>query len=263
VYPETNAGIWFVVFWLPFNISFLALYMGNLARYYLMITEWNTKRVFNQYNAKSSPDARPEPRDSAESENSDSENGSIRSMKDVIQYTLQTLAVDAGTLGDKKVDVVSSLGCLSDTFMMQSSLGHSAIFNDSSVRRPSFALMVLVQERFANIIASEIASVKTDFEIKDATAVVRVSSLNEIEKRWFVPLGARVAFRSVAFEALVLFGEKKLLSHGAGALFELSPFEFYEMFCPLLAAFEDSGTMEGWLAKTEKRASVQFPREIL
>ncbi|KAL7475151.1 hypothetical protein ACHAW6_001078 [Cyclotella cf. meneghiniana] len=45
VAPKTSAGTLFCVFWVPFNVSFLSIYMGNLGRYYCMITGWNTRRI--------------------------------------------------------------------------------------------------------------------------------------------------------------------------------------------------------------------------
>ena len=37
VAPSTDNGIWFTIFWLGTNISFVSLYMGNLGRYYTWV----------------------------------------------------------------------------------------------------------------------------------------------------------------------------------------------------------------------------------
>lgn len=37
VAPSTNNGVWFTIFWLGTNVSFVSLYMGNLGRYYTWV----------------------------------------------------------------------------------------------------------------------------------------------------------------------------------------------------------------------------------
>lgn len=52
--PTSNAGTWFVVFWLPFNVSFLALYLGTVAHYYVRVSQWNEKRIEQQLRNRTS-----------------------------------------------------------------------------------------------------------------------------------------------------------------------------------------------------------------
>jgi Ion channel len=125
-------------------------------------------------------------------------------------------------------------------------------------KKPSFALRALVQERFAEIIAADVAGFQSSIEIKDYTLAVTIETLKETAEKWLVPRRARRAFRAVAFEALYFVGEHGLITKGSDALFALSPFEFHEIFSPLLAAFGDAETMELWLERTQALADVDL-----
>jgi hypothetical protein len=129
---------------------------------------------------------------------------------------------------------------------------------DTSTRKPSFALRVLVQERFAEIIATDIAGFQSSIEIKENTLSVTIDILRDTADKWLVPRRARRAFRAVAFEVLYFVGEHGLVTRGADALFDLSPFEFHALFAPLLAALGDAETMENWLAGTQVLAEVEL-----
>lgn len=140
---------------------------------------------------------------------------------------------------------------------------HTVLHHDSrNVRKkPSFALRALVQERFAKIIATDIAGYQSSIEIKDFTLKVTIQSLKQTADKWLVPRRARKAFRAVAFEALYFVGEHGLITRGADALFSLTPFEFHQIFSPLLAALGDAETMELWLEHTQTLADVDLVNE--
>ena len=127
-----------------------------------------------------------------------------------------------------------------------------------SLRKPSFALRALVQERFAEIIAAEVAGFESGIEIKENTLSVTIGTLRQTTSKWMVPRRARRAFRAVAFEALYFVGEHGLITRGADALLDLSPMEFHRLFTPLLAALGDADSMEAWLATTDVLAEVDL-----
>lgn len=128
-------------------------------------------------------------------------------------------------------------------------------------RKPSFALRALVQERMARIIAIDVAGFQSNIELNDNTLSVTIDSLPDMAEKWLLPRRARKAFRTVAFEVLYFVGEHGLITRGADALFDLTPFEFHGLFSPLLAAMGDADTMERWLASTDMLASVDLKRE--
>lgn len=130
----------------------------------------------------------------------------------------------------------------------------------SEIRKASFALRVLVQERIAHIIANDVAGFHSDMQIQDDSLSVTIETLRLIADKWMLPLKAQKAFRSVAFEALFFVGERALIVHGADALFELSPLEFHGLFGPLLAAMGDAETMEAWLASSNILAECEFKK---
>ncbi len=118
-------------------------------------------------------------------------------------------------------------------------------------KKPTFALRVLLQERFSYIIAREIAGYQSSVEIKNNTLSVTIDSLKHTADKWMIPRKARKAFRAVAFEVLYFCGERDLIVRGAEAVFDLRPHEAQGLFAPLLAAFGDADTMEAWLMRTQ------------
>jgi hypothetical protein len=137
---------------------------------------------------------------------------------------------------------------------VQSSLRH----DQGRVRKPSFALRVLVQERVAEIIATDVAGYQDSIEIEQHTISVSISSLKQTADRWMIPRRARKAFRAVAFEVLFFVGEYGLVARGAEALYDLSPLVFHGLFAPVLAALGDAELMEAWLTQTQVLAEVDL-----
>ena len=132
-------------------------------------------------------------------------------------------------------------------------------FDSNTIRKkPSFALRALVQERFAEIIATDVAGYQSSIEVKDCTLTVSIDVLKKVAEKWLIPRRARKAFRAVSFEALYFVGEHGLITRGADALFSLSPIEFHQIFSPLLASFGDAETMESWLERTQPLADVDL-----
>merc|ERR1719491_219166 len=138
-----------------------------------------------------------------------------------------------------------------------------SIFRKGKNKKPSFALRVLIQERFAKIIAIEVEGYHSFIDIKDHTISVTIDSMSETADKWFIPRRARKAFRAVALEILYFVGEHGLITRGADALYELTPFEFHGLFSSLVATMGDADTMEGWLAKTDTLALVDLQRGVL
>jgi len=127
-------------------------------------------------------------------------------------------------------------------------------------KKPPFALRVLLQERFCEIIGHEIAGYQTGAHIKNNTLSVTIDSLKYTADKWLIPRRARKSFRAVSFEVLYFVGERNLIVRGANAVFDLRPHEVQGMFAPLLAAFGDADTMEAWLMRTHAMAENEFKR---
>lgn len=121
-------------------------------------------------------------------------------------------------------------------------------------KKPTFALRILVLERFSRIIAHEIAGYQSRVEIKNNTLSVTIDSLKLTADKWFIPKRARKSFRAVAFEILYFVGERNLIVYGADAVFSLNIHEVQGLFAPVLAALGDADTMETWLQQTHQMA---------
>jgi hypothetical protein len=191
---------------------------------------------------------------------------SMQSMRDVVQAVRRNLSSNpndnhnnvAGKSRDSEFMSIRSRQPMVVTNSMRSSILSSMTMRQEAARKPSFALRVLVQERFAEIIATDIAGFQSSIEIKENTLSVTIDTLKETADKWLIPRRARKAFRAVAFETLYFVGEHGLITRGADALYDLTPFEFHGLFSPLLASMGDAETMEGWLASTDILADVDL-----
>ncbi|KAG7345080.1 ion channel [Nitzschia inconspicua] len=180
----------------------------------------------------------------------------MKSMKDVIQAVRNSMSAATGNRPVSSDTTTAQFMSIRSNQMMAT----QTMLRSIQTRKPSFALRVLVQERFAEIIAAEVAGFQSSIEIKDDTLSVTINSLNETADKWFIPRRARKAFRAVAFEVLYFVGEHGLITRGADALYDLTPFEFHGLFSSLVAAMGDADTMEGWLESTETLALVDLQR---
>jgi hypothetical protein len=360
--PSKNASIWFCIFWLPFSIGFMSMYLGNVAAFYIRLSDRNIQRIERhmrrrlqraKYKAEmeraevlrrayrgqevqveaaaASLRARLESEGSSEFAkengpngiplshaqslsrrrgfdalpmNDGSENGDLDGSEGHISLVG---AIDTGTQRRQRIiqnSMVSKSDDRSDGPTMQSMgdivravRAHLEVSQEDGtdrlkirngpdlqfmslrstqtittlngllrrvrIRKPSFALRVLVQERLAEIIATDVAGFHSAFEIKETTMSVTMDSLLETCDKWLIPRRARKPFRSVAFEALYFVGERDLITRGADALFDLSPFEFHGLFSPLLAAMGDAETMEAWLSRTNVLAAADLSGDAI
>ena len=265
--PTNNAAIWFTIGWILFNVSFVSIYMGNLSRYYMKICNANTARIernMRQHQRsrlllKQQTNDNTDKNDTLHSQTSGPK--TIRTMKDVLWFVLHNLSIEDRSSRERQDDNDEmDQALLAELLSLKSRWETSDLFKANQSRQPSFALLILVQERFANIIATEIAGSRSGFFVKDTTISVSFDSVQEVAEKWMIPTGAQEAFRAASFEALIHVGEHKLVTQGAEPLLALSPFAFFDIFSHLLSAMTDAGTMEGWLARTEELASMYFPR---
>jgi len=341
--PQNPIAIYFCIFWLPFSVGFMSLFLGNVASFYIRLSDRNIHRLERQMRrrmkrakdeaeqmqresmaaragqrAELGTDDRmeeesPPPNQAANSEgfemvankdhsdadalfgtedadigderrnqilsnsnyslNSVSETSrpdgqTMQTMRDIVRTVRYNLHLNQTTTEEEFSDegeASQSLRSQESVFMSirssQTIISPSLRRKQSVQQKPTFALRVLVQERFAEIIATDIAGFQSHIEIKENTLSVTIDTLKETADKWLVPRRARKAFRAVAFEALYFVGEHGLITRGADALYDLSPFEFHGLFSPLLAAMGDAETMEGWLSTTDILADVDLRRD--
>jgi len=347
--PTKLASEYFCIFWLPFSVGFMSLFLGNIAAFYIRLSDKNIQRLERQMRRRmqlakdqaekeraevlrralrgqepeinaegevdsttdeEQPPAIPDLQASglrgrrgqvgfeslpsgdgqdeesvfgtddaserigkgqqrrarilsnsiyaqSEDESQVGQEQTMTTMRDILKTVRRNMAK-----GDFSYEVEGGpeknefLSMRSTTVLTSSSGGfrrHSLV-----ERKPSFALRVLVQERMARIIAIDIAGFQSSFELQENTLSVTIDSLPDMADKWLLPRRARKAFRAVAFEVLYFVGEHGLITRGANALFDLTPFEFHGLFSPLLAAMGDADTMEQWLASTDMLASVDL-----
>eukprot|EP00934_Nitzschia_sp_Nitz4_P001241 Nitzschia sp. Nitz4//scaffold15_size197535//101758//103941//NITZ4_001584-RA/size197535-augustus-gene-0.226-mRNA-1//-1//CDS//3329537733//1241//frame0 len=353
--PTRNISIYFCILWLPFSVGFMSIYLGNVAAFYIRLSDRNIQRIERHMRrrlqrakdraelekaevlkrayrgqeaevaaaaakAKNSKDAKKDETDhpgeiplkhaqslaaknnpdgfdalptgdsdNSERDGSDShslfgsspvksglqrrqqiiENGQspldrpeggsrIQSMRDIVRAVRQNLQAppEKASLLRRGPDV--QFMSIRST---QTITTHHGVLRRVQTRKPSFGLRVLVQERLAEIIATDIAGYHSAIAIQDTTLSVTMDCLKDVADKWLIPRRARKAFRAVAFESLYFVGEHGLVTRGADALFELSPLEFHGLFSSLVAAMGDADTMEGWLSSTNVLAEADLVRD--
>jgi hypothetical protein len=332
--PSKPASLWFCIFWLPFSVGFMSIYLGNVAAFYIRLSDQNIHRLERNMRRriKHAKEAAEKERLSiiensrmdqtvgmgsedagfpntspptatrrgfealkkndehhplfgsaeADAVEFDADNRRQR----ILEQSNYSLADDntcrqgqtMQTMRDILRAIKTSKPASSESFSESAStrdqehpmmsfrsteyFSRSALQRKGNAKRkPSFALRVLVQERFAEIVATDIAGFQSHIEIKENTLAVTIDTLKNTADKWLVPRRARKAFRAVSFEALYFVGEHGLITRGADALYDLSPFEFHGLFSPLVAAMGDAETMEGWLNSTDVLADVDLRRD--
>jgi len=343
-YPTRSASVWFCVFWLPFSIGFMSLYLTNVAAFYIRMSDKNVNRIERQLRKRvlrakrrverekkaardralrgqqwkdtgSAESTEPEERTASMQESisepmnrngfdtlpvsdsprskakktvhpkrlfgsrggesnrreriirssqmltDDSEDRSgtstatITSMKAVLDRVRSNLD------GNPSLNSVGTVEGAADYFSIRSAETVQNPFRSSRgkvVRKPSFGLRALVQERLAQIVATDVAGYQSGLEIQDHTLSITIDSLRSTAERWKIPRRARKAFRAVAFEVLYFVGEYGLVTRGVDAVLELPPLVFQGLFAPLLAALGDAEEMQSWLIRTEVLADVDL-----
>lgn len=359
--PSQNPSIIFCIFWLPFSVGFMSMYLGNVAAFYIRLSDRNVRRIERQMRRRlqrakdkaekertevlqrayrgqeneieaaaaslkeqgdndSSQDrslhigpngipighaqslARRNKKEGfdvilmnddtiVEGENADlfgsshangdsgnrrrqrivenshggqtADGATMQSMRDVLRTVHSNLSAavkDANQAGAIRKGPDNQFMTIRSTQIMKT---HGILRRKGASKKPSFALRVLVQERFAEIIATDIAGFHSNIEIEENTLKVTIDVLQEIADKWLVPRRARKPFRAVAFEVLYFVGEHGLVTRGANALYDLTPFEFHGLFAPLLAAMGDADSMEGWLDNTDVLAAADLSRDVV
>jgi len=307
--PTHTASKWFVSVMLPFNILFVTIYLSSVAHYYVLLSEWNIRRIERSLlcDKKLIEDQRQVLRklidsielslvnpkkisDVNDSENLDEEKQRgrerrrlIRSlsilpatliekntkqmitMRELIDWVHEKIEGIVSASADLSVDVLNTV---TNTRVFGRELEKSAFLENAYCSSasylklsdagspPSLALRVLVQERFAQIIARDVTGFETSSEIKaDDCLVFHTSALSSIAEKWQIPPLARSSFKSVAMQVLFFVGEHRLLTEGEEALFALNSTEFVALFMPLVVAMGDSSSMKSWIVVTNDKAA--------
>eukprot|EP00586_Coscinodiscus_wailesii_P018982 CAMPEP_0172517432 /NCGR_PEP_ID=MMETSP1066-20121228/284950_1 /TAXON_ID=671091 /ORGANISM="Coscinodiscus wailesii, Strain CCMP2513" /LENGTH=762 /DNA_ID=CAMNT_0013299429 /DNA_START=24 /DNA_END=2312 /DNA_ORIENTATION=- len=308
-YPTKDASIWFCIFYLPFSVGFMSLFLASVARFYISMSGKNIKRLETSMRRKLRKKRQAEDKEVKQEstltftlscpgrnmiadgsdhvlmgdENNDRRRvfGSISGRNDSgndgasrREYILHNSIQESGDdhMCTMK-DIIQQI-CVKDQEQSKGVdaliLQKSSLFDDNDKQastnsktedqssKPSLELRVVVLERFANIIATDIAGYQNNVEIKENTLSVTIDIFTATAEKWMIPHRARKAFRNVAFESLLFVGEHSLITRGGDALFELSPMEFHGLFNPLLAAMGEKATMKSWIASTNILADVEL-----
>ena len=295
--PKTEAGTWFCVVWLPFNILFVSLYLGSMAHLFVVLSNKYTNRIeqhmrrdveLKKQEAKKSDEEltsggtnEPEPQEELTNTRKDkhqrrlsikqnnqmhlfSSNGAeIVYSRDLLS-NLQQWRPTRDPSEPSRPITEGSLRFLAASAGDGSSgdLGsrcHALLKN--AINDEGFVLRLNVLDCVARIISKHLL---TDFEsgleVDESNLRVSVDSLKDWITEWKIPQRARHTYRVMTYECLLFVGEKQLFDSGVGAFFGLSIIEFIELFSPFVFALKHKEAMEEWLASTHDLANTRLPK---
>lgn len=285
IVPVKQSSTWFVVFWLPFNVAFLSVYLGSVAHYFVRISNWNvariegnlrkqrlaqmTKDVMAEVSVESGDDASDDSDDENDWNNT-SPTAQKMNRRERIRQVSRLSFTDDSVDSQEPVTTKALLEMLAAAKDDEISLRDIAPSESLSEQRrrlmpameallrstnqtdgPSLALRLLCEKRCARIVALDVAGFQSSMEISGATFILTIESLKETAEKWHIPSRARRAFRVAAFESLFYVGANEIMEGGLDAFLSLNPFEFHNLFRRFTVALGDKETMEAWLASTE------------
>jgi len=284
VVPQTDAGLWFLDAWLPFNVLFVALYLGSVAHIYVQCRQKFVNRVETKMRDALLSDIRLAA-SNADSETKEKPAGTMRrrrielnskgrlfgyrgmeivTARDLLQQLDETWSEggsrnssSANRSNEGGTDDKSNSDSLDTPAKYQSMLRstHKSIHDQ-------FILRLTVMDRLARVVSCQLKDFHAGLEIDGNNVLVTVESLKDWASEWKVPHGAGSIYREITFEALLLVGEKDVIHRGFSAFLDLNVTEFIELFSPFVFALQDPESMMGWLASTENLAVNRLPTAL-
>ena len=268
--PSTNAGIWFVNFWLAFNVLFVTLFLGSVAYLIANISNRNVARIEKNLRVKYNLAAVETSTHEAVSgrqfiRNEEKLAKCLRTTPNSVRVELVSDRLTMGDLLKKLHEPTTSSTSNSETVVVGSSTTLPMICRELLCDKNTgeiFKLRLLVLDRVARITSAFLVDFNGLFEIKVGTIQLTVESLEDWISEWKIPRRARKAYRTIIFECMLLVGEKELVERGVAALFDLSILEFVELFSAFVFLLEDNESMEEWLAATADKANDTLSTEL-
>jgi hypothetical protein len=271
--PSTNSGIWFVTFWLPFNILFVTLYLGSVAHIFVRISNGNVACIEKKLREQEIQKVRMQEADASDKctgekdasprtflikQNSIgrmflSDGSDISTGRDLVKKLYQQLT--ASTPASKTV-----LQTLEDESgsTIDLSFRCKELFEEAS-SNGIFTLRLAVMDRVARVTSANLLDFDALLEVDGERICLAVESLKNWIVKWKIPRRARQAYRTIIFESMLFVGEKQLFERGMEAFFDLNVVEFVELFSPFAFALQDKESMEQWLANTSDIAMECLP----
>jgi Ion channel len=279
--PDTNAGIWFTDFWLPFNVFFVALYLGSVTHIFVTLHNLNSKRIERKMHAAATSQSIIQDEEDLSQEQQDEvpplRRTSIRqnSIQRIRQNSIQAPLFQHGTPILSARDLLRQLHDpkpsgqkLSPLLMDEPSgkTGTDIVFSDKyqammqiDSNDDTFALRLAVLERVAHVVCAQLMDFKSELELDGDTLKVTAHSLKDWMSDWRIPRRARASYREILIETLLFVGEKQIFDRAVGAVFDLTVVEFIELFSPFVFALGDQDEMNEWLSSTEDLAKERLP----
>jgi hypothetical protein len=270
VVPVTNAGIWFVDFWIPFSVLFVTLYLGSVSHIFVRAHNWNADRIermmrdaaklapapgdgAERNHGADNPQRRTRIRQNSAQKPFDHDGVKIVTVRDLLRKIHQPKPSDANTVPLAMHGPAGGDGATVVFSPYYQSLMQNANTDDD------FVIRLRVLDRVARIVSAQLLVFDSSLEVDGESLRITVDSLKDWTTVWKIPRQARASYREIAFEALLFVGEQQIFDHGVGAFFDLTIVEFLELFSPFVFALEGTQTMQDWLKITDEIARERLP----
>ena len=266
--PQTQV-LWFVVFWLPFNILFVTLYLGSVAHVFVRISNKNVARIERNLREQEMQKV-----DTQEAERHTYSKAPSARFQLIKQNSISRMSLSDGSSILTGRDLLQKLylepapSVSSSDTVLRAGEGENELssrckelFQEANTDG-NFTLRLAVFDRVVRIACANLLDFDALLEVDGERIFLTVESLRDWITNWKIPHRARHAYRTVVFESMLFVGEKQVFEHGIGAFLDLSVVEFVELFSPFVFALQDKESMEQWLADTADNAMEFLPDDF-
>ena len=238
--PQTEAGTWFIVVWLPFNIMFVSLYLGTVAHLFVVLSNKRTIRIEQQIRkdaelakrkAKSgAPPIGLHPTPEPQEETDSVRKNKIQRRQMIKQNSRTHMFSSNGTEIVHARDLLNNLhqwqprrdpsdphiplsdGSMTFTTAQAGEMDDGSCVDigsryhsllKSAMSDEGFGLRLSVLDRVARIISAQLNDFESALEVDGSNLRVSADSLKDWITEWKIPQRARRVYREMTFECLL------------------------------------------------------------
>jgi voltage-gated potassium channel Kch len=225
----------FALFYIPFSLVFMSMYLALVASVYITFHERNIKRIVENLYAKW------DIRDSPYAFEEDGRGAAAAKPPQDELFPTLPLTINTNLYTPESTTRTKTRTRASN---------FNSTFSSPDLRGR-------VQSRLQSIVAQDIVGCSRSIAIDGDNVIVSIDGLSQVMDKWLMPRGARRSFRATSYSAMLEVGMTDFESMGAYAFEKVDAVKLGEMFAPLLACMGSMTVMEGWLRGADLIAEME------
>lgn len=247
VVPTSSAGIWYTIFWIPFNVAFVCILMGNVARYYLFAGNHYIQKMYGAAVAEKKKNRMK--RGATTTNAVDEEIFAAITASDVLSLVQAEFDLPHDLKENPQAEAEEE-----EQDVEENGLGVARVrvLQPGHREALSLATFSLASSRLVLLVGYHMAGTSFDFSLRGKDSYVKIPKLDEAVSSWFIPSATRPLLALVSYELLLLVGQRKLAIDGPQVILQIPAEKLYRILAPAIAAFGNTDTIHAWLAWTVK-----------